>query len=38
MVRITWQLAHTSSHFVSSASVIVRERLVTISLMFPTFS
>jgi hypothetical protein len=38
MVRITWQLAHTSSHFSSSAIVIVRELFPTISLMFPTFS
>jgi len=37
MVRITWQLAHTSSHFFSSAIVSVRERLPTISLMFPIF-
>ena len=36
MVRSTWQLPQTSSHFCSSAIVIVRERLPTISLIEPT--
>src|SRR5438093_8862211 len=38
MVRSTWQLAHTSSHFFNSSRTTGRERFPTSSLMDPTFS
>jgi len=38
MVRMTWQLAQTSSHFFSSSSTAARVRLATIELISSTFS
>ena len=36
-VRITWQFAHTSSHFASSSRIASRRRCVTITLISSAF-